>query len=161
MPVRAPSLCAPFNGALLALALALGIGCGASEATVRERTAAPASALADAGAASEAADAKRLIEAQVYAHADAVEKCLVDFLVKNKMGGGETADFTIDQEGTFVGVVVWCPKKVDGKDPELGAPFEPRASPELNACMTIALHDAMFPKHRLGIITVRQMSDGF
>ena len=157
------------NGAFLALAL--GVGCGASEVRVGEPASPSTSALPDANAAVDAApvlepvasspaapperpfattpaEAKRLIKAQLYAHVDAVQKCLVDYLVKNNMGGGETVDFAIDETGTLVGVVVWGAKD-GGKDPEL------------KACMTIALQDAMFPKSRSGIITVQQAEDGF
>ena len=133
------------------LALALGVGCGASEATVREPTAAPASALPDAGAASEAAESKALIQAQLHAHAEAVFKCLVDYLVKNDFGRGVAVDFAIGQEGTLVDVVVW-----GAKDDDKGL-----RDPELKACMTIALHDATFPKSRSGIITVQQAYEGF
>jgi hypothetical protein len=33
--------------------------------------------------------------------------------------------------------------------------------PELKACMTTALHDAILPKSRSGIITVQRVYDGF
>ena len=166
------------------LALAFGIGCGgASEATVREPAAAPVGAPPDAGAdlgvdpvtsspvarpapperpfAPTRAEAKRLIGAQLDAHKEAVRKCIVDYLVKNDAWYCEGIDFAIDHEGTLVGVVVSCPKKENGKDPELGAPFELRAYSELTACVTTALHDAMFPKRRSGIITVREEWEGF
>ncbi len=113
---------------------------------MREPTAATAGVPPNGGA-SEAAEARRLIEAQLHAHVDAVGKCLQHYLDKNNAWGDATLDFAIDQ-GTLVGVVVSC-SKTSGKDPEL------------NACMAIALHDAIFPKSRWGVLMVREEWDGF
>ncbi len=80
------------------LGLVLGVGCGASEVRVPEPSAAPASAVPDA-AATEEAEAKRIIEAQFQAHAEAMGRCLVDYLVKNGFDAVVDADFAIGQEG--------------------------------------------------------------
>ena len=108
------------------LALAIGVGCGTSEVRMSGPAAAPTHVLADApdagvepiasspanalpetGAASDPSAPKALIKAQLYAHAKAVDKCLVDYLVKNDLGGGVAVDFAMGQEGTLVDVVVW------------------------------------------------------
>jgi hypothetical protein len=94
--------------------------------------------------ASTAAEAHSLIDEQIRGHMEALWQCVAPSIVAGSGAHRKVAfDFRIDQDGRFISVMASDPKS---------KPLEPAAK----ACVADALRDAVFPRSKSVVTTVRE-----